>query len=177
MGATRLATVHRLRPRHGKLKEALQEALDFGGWSEPTRVELNQRLIAHIPDAPEPWSFTMVASHADNVAAFLKEISDGPRGFITLRAWYALAPYVRRDTGEVLCTQSTLARTANISLGDASRAVARLVEMGALVREGRGHYRVHPTLMWKGELAKREKAELRTGPRRAKPDLRVLEPA
>jgi hypothetical protein len=29
--------------------------------------------------------------------------------------------------------------------------------MGVLLRESRGRYRVHPAVMWKGELVKREK--------------------
>ena len=151
------ATVHRLRPRNPRQAKVLQEALDLGGWSERTRVELNQRLTIRLPDAPEPWSFTMVASKPETVSAFLAEIAAGPRAFTTLAVWYALAPYVRRDTAEVICTQRTLARTAGVALGDVSRALLRLVEMGALIQEERGRYRVHPGLMWKGELAKRER--------------------
>jgi hypothetical protein len=165
------ATVHRLRPRGRRQVDLLQGALDLGGWSEPTRVELNQRLTIRLPDALEPWSFAMVAASPEKVAAFLREIAAGPRGFATLRVWYALAPYVRRDTGEVLCTQRTLARTAGVSIGDVQRAMARLVEIGALTREDRGQYRIHPTLMWKGELAKREVAE------KLAPTLRLVEPA
>jgi hypothetical protein len=164
------ATVHRLRPRGRPQAELLQGALDLGGWSEPTRVELNQRLTIRSPE-PELWSFAMVAASPEKVAAFLREIAAGPRGFATLRVWYALAPYVRRDTGEVLCTQRTLARTAGVSIGDVQRAMARLLEIGALTLESRGQYRVHPRLMWKGELAKREAAEKRA------PPLRLIEPA
>lgn len=153
------ATVHRLRPRNQQHAEMLQGALDLGGWSEPTRVELNQRLTIRLPDTVEPWSFAMVAASQETVTAFLREIGAGPRAFATLAVWYALAPYVRRDTGEVLCSQRTLARTAGVSIGDVHRALARLVEMGALLREDRGRYRVHPAAMWKGELVKRERAE------------------
>ena len=77
----------------------------------------------------------MVAASPEKVAALLQEIAAGPRGYATLRVWYSLAPYVRRDTGEVLCTQRTLARTAGVSIGDVQRAMARLVEIGALTRE------------------------------------------
>ena len=37
-------------------------------------------------------------------------------------------------------------------------ALNRLIEIGALERLARGKYRVHPSLMWKGELQKREAA-------------------
>ena len=73
-----------------------------------------------------------------------------------------MAPFIRCDAGELLCTQLTLAKTADVSTGDVQRAVARLVEIGALLREGRGQYRVHPSVMWRGELAKREQAEAGT---------------
>ena len=104
----------------------------------------------------------MVAASAETVAAFLHEVASGPRSFSTLAVWYALAPYVRRDTGEILCSQRTLAKTAGVALGDVSRALNRLIEIGALLQEGRGKYRVHPSLMWKGMLAKREQAEIVT---------------
>jgi hypothetical protein len=164
------ATVHRLRPRGRRQAEVLQEALDLGGWPEPVRVALVERLTIRSPE-PELWSFAMVAANPEKVAAFLREIAAGPRAFATLAVWYALAPYVRRDTGEVLCTQRTLAQTAGVSRGDVQRAMARLVEIGALALESRGQYRVHPRLMWKGELAKREAAE------KLAPPLRLVEPA
>ena len=34
-----------------------------------------------------------------------------------------------------------------------------MVEMGVLLRDGRGQYRVYPSVMWKGELVKRERTE------------------
>ena len=113
----------------------------------------------------------MVAAQQQLVADFLKAIRSGPRAYATLAVWHALTPFVRPDTGELLCTQQTLASTAAVKQSDVSRALARLVEIGALEQEGRGRYRIHPTLMWKGELAKREAAEKRT------PPLRIVEPA
>lgn len=169
------ATVHRLRPRNPRQAAVLQEALDLGGWSDATREELNRRLTVRLEPAGDPWRFTMLASRPETLAAFLREIAEGPRGFSTLRVWLALAPYVRRDTGEVLCSQRTLGRTASASIGDVQRAMARLVEMGALLREGRGRYRVHPGLMWKGELEKRGRMEAAVPP--AKLRLVEREPA
>jgi hypothetical protein len=169
------ATVHRLRPRGRRQAELLQGALDLGGWSEATRVELNQRLTIRSPE-PELWRFAMIAARQDVMSDFLRAIGSGPRSYATLATWYALAPFVRRDTGEVVCTQRTLAKTASIAVGDVSRALARLVEIGALEREDGGKYRVNPSLMWKGELANRENAEKATArATRAKP--RIVEPA
>jgi Firmicute plasmid replication protein (RepL) len=152
------ATVHRLRPRNRRQVELLQELLSFGGLSEPTRIELNQLLSRRLPEAGEPWSFAMVTASQETVAAFLQAVRKGPRAYATLAVWNALAPFVRRDTGEVLCTQRTLAKTAALSQGDVQRGLGRLVEMGVLLRDGRGVYRVHPSVMWKGELVKRERA-------------------
>lgn len=116
-------------------------------------------LPTRFPGAGGPWRFTMVSASAETVAAFLHAVAAGPRGFSTLRVWNALAPYVRRDTAELTCTQRTLAQTAGVSRGDVQRALERLVEMGALLRDGRGQYRVHPAVMWRGELALRGQAE------------------
>ena len=78
------ATVHRLRPRNRRQVDLLRETLDLGGWSEPTKVELNQRLSTRLPDG-EHWSFVMVAASAETVAAFLHAVAAGSRGFATLR--------------------------------------------------------------------------------------------
>ena len=167
---TRSATVHRLRPRGRRQAELLQGALDLGGWSEPVRIELNERLTLRSPE-PELWRFAMIAAREDLMAAFMQAISSGPRPFATLAVWNAIAPFVRRDTGEIVCTQRRLAKTAAITQGNVASALKRLVEIGALERLERGQYRVHPRLMWKGELAKREAAEKRA------PPLRLVEPA
>ena len=152
------ATIHRLRPRNRRQTEAIRETLEQGGWSEPTRIELNQRLTIRTPEA-ETWSFVMLAAKPELMAAFLQAIQSGPRAHATLATWLALAPYVRRDTGEVLCSQRTLAKTAAITQADVFYGLGRLVEIGALLRDGRGAYRVHPSVMWKGELVKRERTE------------------
>jgi Firmicute plasmid replication protein (RepL) len=159
------ATVHRLRPRTGRQVGLLQGTLDLGGWSESTRVELNERLRTRWTE-PERWRFVMVAAQEKLVTAFLRAVREGPRPFATLAVWNAITPFVRPDTGELLCTQRRLARTAGVALGDVSRALARFVEMGALERTARGQYRVSPRLMWKGELAKREEAEKTAPPPR-----------
>ena len=105
------------------------------------------------------WSFVMVAASVETISAFLHEIKAGPRAFSTLAVWNALFAYVSRDTGVIRCSQRTLARTAGVSVGDVQRAFLRLVEMGVLLKEERGRYRIHPSVLWRGELAKRGLAE------------------
>src|SRR4051794_264094 len=77
------ATIHRLRPRNRKQAEAIRETLGQGGWSEPTRIELNQRLTIRSPEA-ETWSFVMLAAKPELMAAFLQAIQSGPRAHATL---------------------------------------------------------------------------------------------
>lgn len=155
------ATVTRLRPRPSRLTEALQGVLDLGGWSEPARIEINERLTRLLPDGgiPAAWSFAMVSSEAERMAAFLKAVMDGPRALSTLAVWTAVLPYIRRDTGEIVCGQRRIARTAHVTQGDVSRALARLIEMGVLLKDARGSYRVHPAFAWRGALSNREEAE------------------
>jgi hypothetical protein len=65
---------------------------------------------------------------------------------------------------ELTCKQQELAKTAGVTQGDVYRALLRLVAMGALVKNGRGRYKVHPSLMWRGELTARDAAEVKTHP-------------
>lgn len=156
---TSYAAVHRLRPRHHRQIDTLQGTLDLGGWSEPVRVEVNERLSRFLPDTlPNGWRFVMVSSEAEGMQAFLKAVGSGPRAFSTLAVWNAMLPVIRRDTGEIICGQRKIAEISGVSLGDVPRAIRRLIEMGVLIKEGRGHYRVHPSFMWSGKLTKRAAA-------------------
>jgi hypothetical protein len=120
--------------------------------------------IEPLPTSGRVWSFVMIAASAETVSAFLHEIAAGSRGFATLRVWHALAPYLERDTGRLTCSQRTLAKTAGVTQGDVYRALLRLTAMGALIQDGRGKYRIHPAVMWRGELATRQEAEGKTHP-------------
>lgn len=98
----------------------------------------------------------MVAAELAKMKAFLTTIATGPRPFSTIATWNALLPAIRRDTGEIICSQRTIAETACVSQADVCRALTRLVEMGVLIKDAPGHYRVHPAFAWKGTLLKRE---------------------
>ena len=101
----------------------------------------------------------------------LAKISRGPRPHATLRVWNAALAHTAPDTGALEASGTRLATVAGISQQAVCQALARLVEIGALIREDRGRYRIRPTLMWKGELAKRAAAE------KLAPPLRLVEPA
>jgi DNA-binding IclR family transcriptional regulator len=106
----------------------------------------------------------MLAADVDQMSSFLHEVRAGGRAASTLSVFLALAAFVERDTGLLACSQRQLARTAGVDISDTNRALDRLVEIGVLIREGKGKYRVHPSVMWRGQLSGREKAE-ETAPR------------
>ena len=95
---------------------------------------------------------------AETASAFLKAVAAGPFAYATLLVWCALGPYVRPETGEIRCTLRMLARTAGLSVRDVSRALERLGEIGVLLRDARGRYRIHPRVALQGAAAKREPA-------------------
>ncbi len=75
----------------------------------------------------------LMPANPETAEAFLREIASGPHAFSTLVVWCALGPYVQRDTGQITCSQPTLARTAGVAQSDVSRALDRLVEIGVLL--------------------------------------------
>jgi predicted transcriptional regulator of viral defense system len=62
-------------------------------------------------------------------------------------------------TGEIEGTRQQLAEVAGKNPVEVTRALSRLVEIGALVRTERGRYIVHPSAAWNGSLTTREAAE------------------
>jgi DNA-binding IclR family transcriptional regulator len=101
----------------------------------------------------------MLATDVEQMSSFLHEVRSSGRSSSVFAVFLALSAFVERDTGVLTCSQRQLARTAGVNSADAHRALDRLVELGVLIREGRGKYRVHPSVMWRGELARRGQAE------------------
>lgn len=152
------ATVHRVHPRNQRLTDALQLVLDLGeGLAEPTRVDLNRWLAGFVPEDDAGWRFLMITASPEVIGRLVRAIMEGPRAPSTLAVWSVLSPYVRRDTGEIIVGQRTLAKTAGIDSGDACRALQRLAEIGALLRDASGRYRLNPHYAWNGSLDRREK--------------------
>lgn len=65
--------------------------------------------------------------------------------------------------------RARIAEDAETTLQEASRALSRLADMGALLRLRPGRYAINPHVGWAGSLAKRETAAKDVSP------LRVVE--
>jgi DNA-binding IclR family transcriptional regulator len=99
----------------------------------------------------------------------LAKIGRGPRPHATLRVWNAALAHVAADTGALEVSRTQLATGAGISPQAVSRALARLVEIGALIRTGPGRYALNPRPAWSGSLASHEQAAQKLGPRLVEP--------
>ena len=99
----------------------------------------------------------------------LTKISRGPRPHATLRVWNAALTHAAADTGALEASGTQLARVAGVNPPEVSRALARLVEIGALIRTGPGRYAINPAAAWSGPLASCEQAAQKLGPHLGEP--------
>jgi hypothetical protein len=152
-----MGKVTRLRPkRHDVILEGLQLALDFGdewGLRQDTKDDLAQAVGRLAP--PEKWGYVML--NPDQQRAVLKAIGAGPRPNETLRAWLACISFIAYDRdGEIMARRTQIAEAADLTPQNASTALSRLVDIGVLLRVGRGRYAVNPHVAWSGPLHKRD---------------------
>jgi hypothetical protein len=96
----------------------------------------------------------------------LDKISRGPCPHATLRVWTAALAHIAPDTGALEASGAQLATFAGISPHAVSRALPRLVEIGALTRIAPGRYALNPRA---SSLASREQAAQKPGPRLVEP--------
>jgi predicted transcriptional regulator of viral defense system len=87
----------------------------------------------------------------------LAAIAARERSGVTVKIWVAAQLRAQWNTGIVNATVGELAAHAGTVPAEAYRALSRLVEIGALIRTGRGRYAVNPAIAWNGALAVREK--------------------
>jgi hypothetical protein len=163
------AKVTRMRPkRHDAICESIQLVLDLPlGLSQGVRDSLADALGRFAP--PETWSFVML--NPDQQRLVLKAIDNGPRPLTTLKVWNAAISHIRYDTGEIMAGRERLAEDAGIVPEEASRAMTRLAEIGALLKLRRGRYAINPHVGWTGSQTARQVAAQIT------PVLRPVEPA
>ncbi|MDB5243401.1 MAG: hypothetical protein JWP57_4026 [Spirosoma sp.] len=150
------AKIERLRPkRHDIVAQSLQLALEMPlGFSQGSRDEIAEALGRYEPAST--WTYTMLAP--EQLRIVLKLINATEKPATTLRVWTALVSHVRFDTGEIMASRTRLAEDAETTPQEASRALARLTEIGALTRLRLGRYAINPQVGWVGSLAKREAA-------------------
>lgn len=150
------AKILNMRPkRHDTITQALQLALELPlGLSDLTRDEIAEALGRYEPAAT--WTFIMISP--EQFRGVLKRINASPKPGLTLRVWTVLITHVRMETGEIMASLARIAGDAETTKAEASRAMATLTDMGALIRLRPGRYCVNPHVGWAGSLAKRETA-------------------
>jgi hypothetical protein len=149
-----MAKVTRLRPRrHDVICESIQLVLDLPlDLPQEARDSIAEALGKFVP--PESWPFTMM--NPDQIRLVVKAIDNGPRPLYTFKIWNVAISHIRYDTGEIMASRARLAEDAGISPAEASRALARLTEIGALLKLRRGRYAINPHVGWAGSLYKRD---------------------
>ena len=169
-------TVTRLKPkRHDVIVEALNLVLDYGDHydlDQHTRDGLAAVVGKLAP--PEKWGFVML--NPIQQRAVMRAIKSGPRPNETLWVWNACIGYIAYDRdGEIMARQKQIAEAADISVTNTSTALSRLVDIGVLIRTGRGRYKVNAHAAWSGPLHKREIAAKDQQPVTSRPMLKVIE--
>jgi len=105
----------------------------------------------------EKWGFVML--NPDQQRVVMKAIKDGPLPLQTLMVWNACISFIAYDRdGEIAAKQAQIAEAADVTATNTSTALSRLVEIGVLIRTGRGRYKVNSHVAWSGPLHKRELA-------------------
>jgi hypothetical protein len=161
------AKVTRIRPkRHDAIYESvqlIQELAQQLGLSQATQDDLAAAEGRLAP--PEQWGFIML--NPDQQRTVLNAIDSGPRPLTTLKVWNAAISHIRYDTGEIMAGRDRLAQDANITPDEASRALNRLAEIGALVKVRPGRYAINPHVGWAGTSLKRQESAKTVPPVRA----------
>ena len=152
-----MGDVTKLRPkRHDVIVEALQLVLDFGDHFEldqHTRDNLAGAVGKLVP--PERWGYVML--NPDQQRLVLKAIDSGSKPHTTLKVWQAVISFIAYDrNGEIMANRETLAEAAGTRPDETTKAMSRLVEIGALERTGRGRYKINAHVGWSGSLHKRD---------------------
>jgi len=152
--------VKRLRPRrHDVVTESIQLILDIPlGLTQGARDCLNDVLGRFSP--PETWGFVMLNPEQQRLV--LRAINHSEKPALTLRVWNAAISYIRYDTGEIMSGRERLAQDAETTPQETSRALARLTEIGALIRLKPGRYAINPHVGWQGSLLKRQQSANKT---------------
>src|SRR3954451_20798478 len=94
------------------------------------------------------WPYLMLSPQQSRL--ILRRIVTGPRSGNTLAVWEAARSYAEWNTGQIVATVAQLAEDAGTTPTEVYRALSQLVEVGALVRTGRGRYALNAKVAWFG---------------------------
>jgi hypothetical protein len=151
------AKIQRLRPkRYDAICESLQLALDLPlELRQETRDDIAHALGRFQP--PDNWIFAMI--NPDQQRAILKAIQNSPRPFATVMVWNACISRLNYgSTAEVMASRQQLSEDTGMRPQEVSAGLSRLVEIGALVKIGKGRYAINPHVAWQGPLVQRQEA-------------------
>jgi hypothetical protein len=158
------ARIHRL-PR--KDREQLSWAVQLLLSSAELGPAVRQALGEFLPRVePDPWVYFM--SNPIAPREIVRRIARGPRAGTTIVVWNIVLTYAEFGTGKIKASRQQIAEDAGTSVMSVSRAMNRLVEIGALVKEGHGRFVMNPHINWIGPLDERRKKAT---------ELKVVEPA
>lgn len=105
------------------------------------------------------WVFVML--NPEQMRFMIKATNRTPRPLNTLRVWNVCLTYVKKNTGEIMVGREQLAKDAETTVHEVSRAMGELTRIGALIREKQGcriTYYVNPRVGWNGGEDTRQKA-------------------
>jgi hypothetical protein len=108
------------------------------------------------------WQFVMLSREQSRI--ILKRIVNGTRPGTTLAVWEAARSYAEWNTGQITASIQELAEASGAPAGEVYRALSQLVELGGLIRTGRGRYALNPDVAWTGTLVSREAASAELTP-------------
>jgi len=152
--------VKRLRPsQYDTITESIRLILDVPlDLPQSARDSLAEALGKFAPS--ETWGFVMLNPEQQRLV--LRAINRGEKPALTLRIWNAAISHIRYDSGEIMAGRGRLAQDAETTPEEASRALSRLTEIGALLRLKAGRYAINPHVGWQGSLLKRDAAAKKT---------------
>ncbi len=111
------------------------------------------------------WTFNMISP--SQCLLVWEAIKEGDRPYETRDVFDYVLTHIETNTGIVTLTREELAERAHIHPREVTKAMKRLEDIGAIVRErvkvpgmrgpGKARYRLNPHVGWNGKLERRQK--------------------
>ena len=88
----------------------------------------------------------------DEAQEVIRQIKHGPRPWATLNVWLAVLFLTDFQSSVIRASAAEIAQAAEVPPAEAYRALSRLAEIGAIVRVGRGRYKINERVAYRGNL-------------------------